>query len=69
MQIKTQVALEALLQLMDTIYVPMVHANQSWPDTVKKDFVGQMHKFMAILTETVYDVSLMCAGPDARHAS
>lgn len=33
------------------VYVPAVLTNRTWPDSVKKDFVGQLHKFMAFLTE------------------
>ena len=58
LQIKSTVALEGLLHLMQDMYVPWVHTNNAWPDTVKKDFVGHMHKFMANLTESVYDVRL-----------
>ena len=28
---------------------------ESWPDTVKKQFTGQLHKFMASLTEVTYE--------------
>jgi hypothetical protein len=33
------------------VYVPKVLKNKTWPDSVKKDFTGQIHKFMAFLTE------------------
>ncbi|KAK3256380.1 hypothetical protein CYMTET_34484, partial [Cymbomonas tetramitiformis] len=47
---------ESLLKLMSGIYVPAVLNNKTWPDSVKKDFTGQLHKFMAYLTELTYQV-------------
>eukprot|EP00798_Chlamydomonas_sp_ICE-L_P021926 gene21926-28972_t len=49
-------ALHSLLRIMHGLYVPLVVGNASWPETVKNDFTAQMHKFMANLTETVYEV-------------
>lgn len=49
-------ALHSLLQLMHGLYVPVVVTNSTWPETVKSDFTAQLHKFMANLTETVYEV-------------
>lgn len=48
--------LHSLLKIMHGLYVPVVVANTSWPETVKSDFTAQMHKFMANLTETVYEI-------------
>jgi len=28
--------------------------DSSWPENAKKEFLGQLHKFMAILTEVAY---------------
>lgn len=36
------------------MYLPAFLANHSWPESVKKDFSGQLHKFMASLTETAH---------------
>ena len=36
-------------------FVPLCLKDQSWPDTIKKEFSGQMHRFMASLTETAWD--------------
>ena len=47
-------SMEALLRLMSGLYVPSVLSSTNWPESVKKDFTGQLHKFMANLTETVY---------------
>jgi len=46
---------ESLLKLMTGVYVPAVLANHTWPDSVRKDFTGQLHKFMAYLTELTND--------------
>ncbi len=35
-------AMDALLRLMHGLYVPLATANTSWPDTVRKDFTGQV---------------------------
>jgi len=37
---------------MTASYVPKFLGEKQWPDSVKKDFVAQLHKFMATLTET-----------------
>lgn len=42
--------MESLLRLMQGVYVPIFSENQQWSESVRKDFVGQMHKFMAVLT-------------------
>ena len=43
--------IESLLRVMNGVYVPRVLATTTWPESVKKDFAAQMHKFMASLTE------------------
>ena len=45
----------ALLRLMTSVMVPRCLKDQSWPDTIKKEFTGQLHRFMASLTETAWD--------------
>jgi hypothetical protein len=42
--------MESFLRLMHGVYIPLFVENQKWPESVKKDFVSQLHKFMAILT-------------------
>jgi dynein heavy chain len=37
---------------MNGIYVPRILGDTVWPESVKKDFAKQLHKFMASLTET-----------------
>jgi dynein heavy chain len=45
-------SLESLLRVMNGVYVPKILKNGVWPEAVKKDFTGQLHKFMASLTES-----------------
>ncbi|KAL7754402.1 hypothetical protein RI367_000383 [Sorochytrium milnesiophthora] len=47
-------ALESLLVLMNGVYVPLFLENRGWPDALRKDFAGQLHKFMAFLTDTTF---------------
>ena len=46
----------SLLRLMSGVFVPLCLKDQSWPDTIKKEFSGQLHRFMASLTETAWDM-------------
>ena len=46
---------QSLLRLMNGVFVPLCLKDQSWPDTIKKEFSGQLHRFMASLTETAWD--------------
>ena len=45
----------ALLRLITSVYVPRCLGDTSWPDTIKKEFTSQMHRFMASLTECAWD--------------
>lgn len=45
---------EGLLRLMNSVFIPGIIANVSWPETVRKEFIGHVHKFMAHFTETAY---------------
>ncbi|KXS19215.1 hypothetical protein M427DRAFT_507867 [Gonapodya prolifera JEL478] len=49
--------IENMLRLMQGIYVPLFLENQGWPNTVQKEFAGQLHKFMALLTDTTYQMA------------
>eukprot|EP00163_Fabomonas_tropica_P002875 TRINITY_DN1232_c0_g1_i1.p1 TRINITY_DN1232_c0_g1~~TRINITY_DN1232_c0_g1_i1.p1 ORF type:complete len:4516 (+),score=1594.38 TRINITY_DN1232_c0_g1_i1:127-13674(+) len=49
-------AVESLLRLMGNVYVPTFLSNETWPESIKKEFAGQLHKFMASCTETVYSM-------------
>jgi dynein heavy chain len=43
--------LDDLLEKMETSYIKTLLAENDWPDTVKKEFVAGVHKFMAFLNE------------------
>ena len=47
----------SLLRLMNSVYVPLASNNTTWPDSFRKEFSGQVHKFMATLTETAYEMN------------
>lgn len=49
-------AMDSLLKLMNGVYLPTFLSNDTWPESVKKEFSGQLHKFMASLTETANQV-------------
>ncbi|KAJ3242061.1 Dynein heavy chain 2, axonemal [Chytriomyces hyalinus] len=48
--------MDSLLRMMQGVYVPMFMENKQWPESVRKDFRSQMHKFMAFLTDATYQV-------------
>jgi dynein heavy chain len=42
----TKNTLESLLRMMSHVYVPIFLGNKKWPDSVRKEFNNQLHKFM-----------------------
>ena len=46
--------LESLLDTMNSVYVPKIRDATNWPQSIKKELADQTHKFMAVLTEMVY---------------
>jgi dynein heavy chain len=44
-------AMDAFLRAMQHVYAPTLLNNQSWPESVQKEFNNVTHKFMATLTE------------------
>lgn len=54
-EVSTEQALEGILKLMQDVYMPAFLSDDNWPDAVKKDFTGQLHKFMASVTEAVFE--------------
>ena len=46
--------LEDLLAKMNGEYVKKLLQDNDWPDGVKKEFIANLHKFMAFLNETTY---------------
>jgi len=47
--------MECMLHTLSNVYVPQLLSSQEWPESVKKDFTSQLHKFMANLTESAYE--------------
>jgi len=43
----------SLLRAMNSVFASQLKDNASWPESVRKDFAGQLHKFLASLTETM----------------
>lgn len=41
---------------MQGVYLPLFNDNSAWPDKVKRDFTNQLHKFMAFLTDTTFQL-------------
>ena len=50
-------SVQSLLRLMNAVYMPAISSNTSWPDSFRKEFSSQVHKFMATLTENVYEMN------------
>ncbi|KNC97489.1 uncharacterized protein SPPG_07404 [Spizellomyces punctatus DAOM BR117] len=48
--------MESLLQLMQGTYVPMFSDNKRWPESARREFSNQLHKFMAFLTDAAYQM-------------
>eukprot|EP01138_Halocafeteria_seosinensis_P001392 gb/GECG01001428.1/.p1 GENE.gb/GECG01001428.1/~~gb/GECG01001428.1/.p1 ORF type:complete len:4689 (+),score=693.48 gb/GECG01001428.1/:1-14067(+) len=47
-------SLESLHRAMHGVFVPSVVNTKTWPEGIKSEFIGQLHRFMASLTETTY---------------
>ena len=45
---------EFLLSVMSGVFQPAIMGNKAWPDSLRKDLNGQLHKLMASLTERVH---------------
>ena len=45
-------AAHSLLRLMNGVFSAQIFKTTAWPDSVKKDFTGHYHRFMASLTES-----------------
>lgn len=50
-------AMSSLLRLMENVYLPLFATNKNWPESLKKDFSSQLHRFMALLTDTTHQLS------------
>lgn len=43
-----------LVDFMNHEFIPKIVEQTSWPENVRKEFLGQLHKFMTSMTETCY---------------
>ena len=43
---------QSLLRHVTRVYAPLFLENRTWPDSIRNDFTGQLHKFLASLTDT-----------------
>ncbi|XP_062849650.1 dynein axonemal heavy chain 2 [Trichomycterus rosablanca] len=43
---------ESLLRLMNGVHAPQVTLSTNWPESVKNDYLAQMHRFITNLTDT-----------------
>ncbi|RYY37748.1 hypothetical protein EON62_00890 [archaeon] len=48
--------MDSLLRVMQDVYLPTMNTTTLWPESVRKDFVGQMHRFMASVVETNFQL-------------
>ena len=44
-----------MLSVMNNLYVPAALGNATWPQSLRTDMIGSLHKFMASLTEHTYE--------------
>jgi len=42
----------SLVRSMNSVYTGQLRDNSAWPESVRKEFIGHLHKFLASLTET-----------------
>ena len=48
--------IQSLLRMMNGVYAPIFFDNQTWPDSIKNDFLAQLHRFLASLTDTRWKI-------------
>ena len=44
-------SVHSLLRLMNGVFSSQIFSSTAWPESIKKDFTGHYHRFMASLTE------------------
>jgi dynein heavy chain len=49
-------AMESLLRTMQNLYLPLFSYNTQWPESIRKEFNSQLHRFMALLTDTTFQL-------------
>ena len=47
--------MQSLLLVMGQVFAPQILESHAWPESVKKDLSGHLHKFMASLTESTFE--------------
>eukprot|EP00884_Botryococcus_braunii_P014228 jgi/Botrbrau1/22806/Bobra.0132s0131.1 len=47
--------LEPFLRMLSEIFCPALLSENSWPNSVRSEFTGHLHKFMAALSEAVHE--------------
>lgn len=50
-----QPGMSSLLRTMNAIFAPRIFGTKAWPESIKKDFTGQFHRYMAALTEATFE--------------
>jgi len=48
--------MDSFATLMSSVFMPMCRANGTWPSSIKKEFTGSLHKFLAQLVETANSI-------------
>ena len=49
-------AMDSFLRMMQNFYLPIFLSNKTWPESVRKELNGQLHRFMALLTDTTFQL-------------
>ena len=50
-------AMQSLLEAMGQVFGPQLFESSTWPDSVKRDLSGHVHRFMGSLTESTFAAS------------
>jgi hypothetical protein len=50
-------AMQSLLEAMGQVFGPQLFESSTWPDSVKRDLSGHLHRFMGSLTESTFAAS------------
>lgn len=56
---------DSLLRLMQDVYLPTMRGTTQWPESVRKDFLGQMHRFMASVVEASFQAQVRSLPADS----
>jgi dynein heavy chain len=50
-------AIQPLLEILRQVFGPQLFESSTWPNSVKRDLSGHLHRFMASLTESTFAAS------------